>query len=237
MELAKVALAMTVEFGSFNPYGGRMLTRATRGILLLGVCALGAACSKGGSKMDSAAMADSAAKAAAAAAPPPPAAVVLTDANIFALLDEVNAADSAGGSVAATKGTAASVKEFGRTMMKDHHALRKGAQDLAKKLNITPAPPANDTLPASAKKMAESLNAQPKNGAWDKAYIDNEVAVHQAVLALLSAAQAAAQDTSLKAAIVKAQPLVQGHLTKAQDIQSKLGATAAARKDSAKKAP
>ena len=214
-----------------------MLTRATRGILLLGVCALGAACSKGGSKMDSAAMADSAAKAAAAAAPAPPAAVVLTDANIFALLDEANAADSAGGNVASTKGTAASVKDFGRTMMKDHHALRKGAQDLAKKLNITPAAPANDTLPAAAQKMADNMKAQPKGAAWDKAYIDNEIAVHQAVLALLSAAQAAAQDTTLKAAIVKAQPLVQGHVTKAQDIQSKMSAMPAAGKDSAKKTP
>lgn len=214
-----------------------MLTRATRGISLLGVCALSAACSKGGTKVDSAAIADSIAKAAAAATPPPPAAVVLTDANIFALLDEANAADSAGGSVASTKGTAASVKEFGRTMMKDHHALRKGAQDLAKKLNITAAAPANDTLPAAAQKMADNMNAAPKGAAWDKAYIDNEVAVHQAVLALLSAAQAAAQDTSLKAAIVKAQPLVQGHLTKAQAIQTKLGATAATGKDTAKKAP
>jgi putative membrane protein len=236
MELAKVALAKTVEFGSFYPYGGRMLTRATRGISLLGVCALSAACSKGGPKVDSAAMADSVAKAAAAAAvPAAPAAVVLTDANIFALLDEANAADSAGGNLASTKGTAASVKEFGRTMMKDHHALRKGGQDLAKKLKITPAPPANDTLPAAAQKMADNMKAQPKGAAWDKAYIDNEIALHQAVLALLSAGQAAAQDTSLKAAIVKAQPLIQGHLTKAQDIQSKLGATAATGGDTAKK--
>jgi putative membrane protein len=208
---------------------------------MLGVCALSAACTKGGQKVDSAAAADSAAKAAAAATPPPPAAVVLTDANIFALLDEANAADSAAGAIAATKGTSASIKEFARTMEKDHHALRKGAQDLAKKLNITPAPPANDTLPAAAQKMADNLNAQPKGPAWDKAYIDNEVAVHQAVLTLLTAAQAAAQDTALKAAIGKAQPLVQQHLTRAQGIQTKLGATASAAPSGAdtgkKKAP
>jgi putative membrane protein len=214
------------------------MIRATRGISLLGVFALAAAYARGASKVDSAAAADSMAKAAAAAAPAPPAAAVLTDANIFALLDEANAADSVGGSLAATKGTAASVKEFGRTMMKDHHALRKGGQDLAKKLNITAAPPANDTLPAAAQRMADNLNAQPKGAAWDKAYIDNEVAVHQAVLALLTSAQAAAQDTSLKALIIKVQPLIQGHLAKAQDIQGKLGATASTGTDTAaKKAP
>jgi putative membrane protein len=122
-------------------------------------------------------------------------------------------------------------------MMKDHHALRKGGQDLAKKLNVTPEPPANDTLPAAAQRMADSLKAQPKGAAWDKAYIANEVASHQAVLALLTSAQSAAQDTSLKALIVKAQPLIQAHLAKAQDIQSKLGATASTGNDTAKKAP
>jgi putative membrane protein len=210
-----------------------MLTRATRGISLLGVCALSAACSKGGSKVDSAAMADSAAQAAAAATPAP-VAVVLTDANIFALLDEANAADSAAGSIAATKGTAASVKEFGRLMMKDHHTLRKGAQDLAKKLNITPAAPSNDTLPAAAQRMADALNAQPKGAAWDKTYIDGEVAAHQAVLALLTTAESAAQDTSLKSAIGKAKPAIQGHLDKAQAIQTKLGATASTSVDGKK---
>lgn len=213
------------------------MTRATRGISLLGVCAL-AACAKGGTKVDSAAAADSAARAAAAAAPAAPAAApALTDANIFALLDEANAADSAAGALAEKKGTAASVKEFGRTMVKDHHALRKGGQDLAKKINVTPAAPANDTLPAAAQKGLENLNTQPKGAAWDKAYIDNEVAVHQAVVSLLTAAQAAAQDTALKALIVKVTPLIQGHLTKAQDIQGKLGATATTGMDTGKKRP
>lgn len=217
-----------------------MSTRATRGIALLGACALWAACTKGGTKMDSAAMADSAARAAAAAAPATPPAPALTDANIFALLDEANAADSAAGHLASTKGTAASVKEFGRMMMRDHHALRKGAQDLAKKINVTPAPPANDTLPAMAKRAMDNLTAMPKGADWDKAYIDGEVGVHQYVLSLLSAAQTAAQDTSLKDAIVKAQPLIQAHLTKAQDIQGKLSgapSTASAGGDSAKKKP
>jgi len=74
-----------------------------------------------------------------------------------------------------------------------------------------------------------------KGAAWDKAYIDNEVAVHQSVLSLLQSAQSAAQDTSLKALITKAQPLIQAHLTKAQDIQSKLGSAATA--DTAAKKP
>ncbi len=204
-----------------------MSIRVTHGIALLGACALWA-CSKSDNKADSIAAADSAAKAAAATPPPAPAPAPLTDANIAALLDEANAGDSAAGNIASTKGTNAEVKEFGRTMMRDHHALRKAGQDLAKKLNLTPAPPANDTLPAAAQRAADKLNADPKGPAWDKSYIDNEVAVHQSVLSLLQAAQGAATDTSLKALITKATPNIEAHLKKAQDIQTKLNSAPAA---------
>lgn len=204
-----------------------MLSRSTRGLAVLGACVLWAACSKSGNQADSTAAAtDTTAKASATAAPATPAPPALTDTSILGLLDEANAADSAGGNMASTKGTNAQVKEFGRMMMRDHHALRKGGQDLAKKLNITPAPPAGDTLASSAQKMADSMKAAPKGAAWDKAYIDHEVAVHQSVVNLLQTAQGAASDTSLKAAITKAIPLIQAHLAKAQDIQSKLNATA-----------
>ena len=152
----------------------------------------------------------------------------LSDANIAALLDEANAADSAAGKIASTKGTSSDVKAFGQQMMRDHHTLRKQGQDLAKKLNLTPQPPANDTIPSHASKMADSLNKMPKSKDWDRFYIDHEVAMHQAVLGLLSAAGGAAQNAELKDLIQKATPNVQAHLAKAQQIQSKLGGSTTA---------
>ena len=114
-----------------------------------------------------------------------------------------------------------------------HHALRKAGQDLAKKLNVTPAPPANDTLPAAAQRASDTMNGMAVGVEWDKAYINGEVAVHQSVLALLQNAQGAASDTSLKALITKAIPTIEAHLKKAQDVQSKLNSAPAA--DSSKK--
>jgi len=205
-----------------------MSRQLLRGMAVVGVCAAIVACAKGENKADSAAAADSAAKANAAATPPPAPAAALTDANILALLDEVNAADSAAGNVASSKGTAASVKEFGKQMMRDHHALRKGGQDLAKKMNVTPQPPANDSLPAMAKGEMDKLASTPKGADFDKAYIDAEVGVHQFAVTLLTTAQGAAQDSSLKDAITKAIPMIQAHLAKAQDIQGKLSSAPAA---------
>lgn len=206
-----------------------MSIRLARAAALLGACVLWGACAKSDNKADSAAAADSAAKAAAATAPPPaPTPPPLTDANIAAILDGANAADSAAGKIASTKGTRADVKEFGRMMMRDHHALRKQGQDLAKKLNLTPALPAGDTSEAAAKHWQDSLNAMPKGAAWDKAYIDHEVSYHQAVIQTAQTAQGAAQNAELKDLITKAAPNLQAHLTKAQDIQSKLSSAAPA---------
>lgn len=171
-------------------------------------------------KTDSARIADS----AKAAAPAPPAVAPLTDANIAALLDEANAGDSAGGKMAATKGTKADVKAFGTLMMRDHHALRVAGLSLVKKLNVTPTPPANDSLPGKVKAAQDNLAAMDKGAGWDKAYIDGEVGVHQMVLGLIDAAQAAAQAPELKALLTKARPNIEMHLKRAQDIQAKLGA-------------
>jgi putative membrane protein len=184
--------------------------------------ALVAACSKGDKAADSARATDSAAAAASATPAPAPAAPTMSDANILAYLDAANMTDSAGGSIAAAKGTNAEVKSFGRDMMRDHHALRVAGQDLAKKLNITPEPAPNDTTVAHGSKMADSLNAMPRGAAWDKTYIDAEIATHESVLSNAQTAMNTTQNAELKALIQKAAPNVQAHLEHAKQIQSKL---------------
>lgn len=159
-----------------------------------------------------------------AAATTPASAPALTDANIAWILDQANAADSARGALAATKGTNGDVKNFGKLMMGEHHALRLEGQQLVKKLNVTPAAPAGDQSEAQARQEMDSLQAMPKGAAWDKAYIDYEVTYHQAVIKTATAALGAAQNAELKALIQKAAPVLQHHLARAQEIRKKLGA-------------
>ena len=200
-----------------------MLRRVLSRTPLFALCAVAlvSGCSKGEVKEDSARIADSIAAAMPAPAPAP-AAPTLTDANIVALLDGANATDSSAGSVAATKGTDAEVKTFAKNMMRDHHALRKAGQDLAKKLNVTPEMPAGDNSAAAARAWQDSLVAMSKGAAFDKAYIDHEVTYHVAVLATAQAGLAAAQNQELKDLITKAAPNIQAHLDHAKSIQSKM---------------
>jgi len=204
--------------------------RMTSLVAAVGVVAL-VACAK--KDNDDYAKTDTTAVAAATpATPAPDTSAKLTDANIAALLDEANAGDSATGKLATQKGTKADVKAFGTLMMRDHHALRVKGQDLVKKLNVTPAAPANDSLPSKVKAAQDNLNSMDKGAGWDKAYIDGEVATHQMVLGLIDAAKGAAQAPELKSLLDAARPNIEMHLKRAQDIQAKLGGTAA---DSTKK--
>ncbi len=205
------------------------MSRVLSRIPIAALCAavLVAACAKGDTAADSSKMVDSTKVSSTTmtttpAATATPAAPALTDPNIVSLLDEANMADSAAGSVAASKGTSPEIKSFGKDMMRDHHALRKAGQDLAAKLNVTPVPPAGDTGPATAAAWKDSLTTMPAGAAWDKAYISHEIAYHEALLATAQTALGAAQNADLKALIEKAAPNVQAHLDHAKSIQSKL---------------
>ena len=194
------------------------MTHARTVIVALAACsALVAACSKGETPAT-----DSAAGVAATPPPTTPPAPALTDPNIVFILDQANASDSARGKLADTKATDPEVKRFGRMMMGEHHALRLAGANLAKKLGVTPTPPAADDSEAMAKTEMDSLTALAKGKAWDKAYIDYEVMYHQAVLDKATQALGAAQNAELKTLIEGAAPVIQKHLDMAKQIQARL---------------
>jgi putative membrane protein len=147
----------------------------------------------------------------------------LTDANIVALLDEANAADSSAGAYALGKATDPDVKAFAKLMMGEHHALRAQGQQLAKRLNVTPHPPADDPVKAAASSEMAALEAAPKGPQFDRTYIEQEVAIHKAVLDLAEKAHEQAQNEELKKLIEQAKPVIEKHRDRAEEIQKKLG--------------
>ena len=190
--------------------------RYTVTLLALAAVAMGACGKKDGAATDTTGAANTDTTGIGAPATINPA---WSDANIFALLDEANVADSSHGLLASTKGTSAAVRDFGKQMTRDHHALRAEGEVLAKRLNVTLTPPPGDTLPAHAQKVADMLGTTAKGKDFDKAYIDHEVEMHKNVLDVATRAMNAAQSTELKNMIQKAAPAIQAHLDKAQSIQ------------------
>jgi putative membrane protein len=115
------------------------------------------------------------------------------------------------------------VRAFAEQMVKDHTAVNTQALDLCKKLGVTPED--NDTS-KSLTRQAESKRAElAKLGgaAFDKAYIENEVAFHKAVNgALETLLIPSAQNAELKALLQTGLKLFQGHQQHAEHAASML---------------
>jgi putative membrane protein len=147
----------------------------------------------------------------------------LSDANVVALLDHANEADSSAGALASKKATNEQVKKFARMMMADHHRLRQQGADLARKLDLTPMRPADDPITPLAHREMDALEAAEKGLDFDRTYIQQEIAAHQVVLDLTDEAQEAAGNAELRAVIEQSRPVIENHLEQAQAIEKELG--------------
>jgi len=147
----------------------------------------------------------------------------INDAQIASIVVTANQVDIDAGKLAASKGTNAEVKKFANLMVADHTNVNKQAVALVTKLKVTPED--NDTsksLKEGGDKNLETLKGL-KGAAFDKAYVDHEVAYHQAVLdAVDKTLIPGAKNEELKALLVKVRPAFVAHLEHAKHVQSTL---------------
>jgi putative membrane protein len=161
-----------------------------------------------------------AAAAAQAAAP--------TDPQIAAIVLTANQVDIDAATLAKSKSQSKEVKDFAQLMITDHSSVNKSATELAQKLHVTPE--SNPTSQNLQKGGDDNLAALRKlsGSAFDRAYIDHEVAYHQTVLdAMDSTLIPSAQNADLKALLVKVRPAFVAHLDHAKKLQSKLSKSGA----------
>lgn len=146
----------------------------------------------------------------------------MTDAEIFAMLKSANQGEIDAGKTAESKATNAAVKAFAKDMVADHTMLLNQGDALAKKLNVTPQPAANDSIAATNKQVAAALEQAPKGAVFDSTYVNNQVLGHQNTLDLVKRAEDQAQNSELKALLKNAEPVIQRHLDRIKDIQGKM---------------
>jgi putative membrane protein len=147
----------------------------------------------------------------------------IDDAQIAHIVVTANQVDIDAGKLAASMATNPEVKKFGQQMVTDHTGVNKQAADLAARLKVTPADnPTSQSLKAGGEKNVAALKSL-KGAAFDKAYVDNEVAYHQAVLdAVDKTLIPGASNAELKALLVKVRPAFVAHLEHAKKLQASL---------------
>jgi putative membrane protein len=181
------------------------------------VLVLSLACASGGSEAaqdeaDTAGRRDSVAAVAAGS---------MGEEHVLSLLELTHSADSALGSLGAQKGGTADIKDFGRMVTREHIALRRDVAAVAEQLGVAPQTPPvpPDEAPAV---MHERLIASGDGPAWDRAYLDYAVAVHESALENTARALAATKRPEIKQLIEKSVPILQKHLDKAKSLRRAL---------------
>jgi len=117
-----------------------------------------------------------------AQAPAPAPAPDLSDPEVAHVAVTANSIDIDMAKLVPSHTTNAAVRQFATTMITDHTAVNAQAGALATKLGVTPKDNAvSESLQTGATSARVSL--EPLHGAaFDRAYMDREVAYHQAVL-------------------------------------------------------
>ena len=149
------------------------------------------------------------------------AASTMSEDQAIGLLEQTHAADSAVGALASAKGTTVEVKEFGRMILREHHALKREALAMAQGLRLTPREPraAPDAPPAE---MLELLQSGTPGVGWDQAYIEYAIAMHQSAMENSARALAASRSPETKRFIERSVPIIQKHLDKAVSLRKTL---------------
>lgn len=147
----------------------------------------------------------------------------IDDPTIVAIFDAANTADIETGRLAAERGASTEVREFGAMLARDHAMVRQQGRDLAKKLGITPTPPAGD---AAAKDHAAAMArlGALSGAAFDREFLRHEEAFHQAVIdAVTSTLLPAIRNAELKAFVEKVAPAFEAHRKIAVALEAELG--------------
>jgi putative membrane protein len=148
----------------------------------------------------------------------------LNDAQIASIVVTANQVDIDAGELAASKSANDEIRAFAELMVRDHTSVNKSATEVVAKLGVTPQDNStSQTLKSGGDENLARLEAL-KGAAFDKAYVDHEVANHQQVIdALDKTLIPGAKNADLKALLIKVRPAFVAHLEHAKRLQSSSG--------------
>ena len=147
----------------------------------------------------------------------------VNDAQIASIVVTANQVDIDAGQLAASKASDGQVKRFGRQMVTDHTGVNASAVALVTRLKVTPEDnPTSQSLKAGGVENLAHLKSL-EGRAFDKAYVDHEIAYHEQVIAAIDKTLIpGAKNDELKALLVKVRPAFLAHLEHAKHLQSSM---------------
>lgn len=144
----------------------------------------------------------------------------LTDAEVASVAVTANQIDIEYAQIAKKRSRNQEVLNFAATMEKDHQAVIKKAVDLVTRLKVSPKDnPLTRQLIKGSEKTKADLRSK-KSAQFDKAYIDNEVAYHRAVISVVETVLIPQTDNAeVKQLLSDVVPALRTHLAHAEMVQ------------------
>lgn len=157
--------------------------------------------------------------AALVASAAPAGAAAPTDPQIAHIAYTAGSIDIAAGKQALARAHDRKVRDFAKEMVRDHQAVNTKALALVKKLHVTPLDnPTSQGLTKAAAAESAKL-AKLKGGAFDREYINNEIAYHKTVnQALESTLIPSAKNAELKSLLETGLTLFREHQAHAEQV-------------------
>lgn len=148
----------------------------------------------------------------------------LSDAEVAHVAVTANSIDIELARVALSQTSNAEVQKFAGTMLTDHTAVNRQAGALASRLGVTPEDnPVSRWLQHGAKEARDAIEGL-RGAAFDQAYMDREIAYHQAVLnALDEILIPTTSNAELRKLLVDVRPAFAAHLEHARIVRTSLG--------------
>lgn len=146
----------------------------------------------------------------------------LSDPEVASVAVVANQIDINYAAIAKEKSKNEDILKFAEMMADNHKAVIDQAAALVKKLGVTPKDNAvSQKLLADAKRTEKILRSK-KGNAFNKAYIDNEVAYHKAVIGAVEGLLIPeTENAELKTLLQNVVPSLKAHLQHAEMVQKK----------------
>lgn len=146
-----------------------------------------------------------------------------TDPQIAHIAYTAGALDVDMAKLAISKSQNKDVVDFANDMVRDHEAVNVQALDLVKKLNVTPEDNATSKALTDAAAAEKAKLEKLDGAAFDKAYVDNEIAYHKQVNgALETLLIPSAENAELKSLLETGLKIFQGHEQHAEMVAAGL---------------
>lgn len=146
----------------------------------------------------------------------------LSDAAIIGTFNAVDLTEIDAARLAKEKASSPAVREFADRMMQEHTTMLQTRQQLANRLNIQPETPALATAMKSTHDETMQELRKKSGSDFDRAYLDNEVKMHEQAIKLAQDTGESAENSRLKQHLMQTRPDLQSHLAATKSVQRQI---------------